>query len=373
MSHESTPIFVGIDLHKDSARVAVLRGWERDFHDERTLPGDVVKIRKYLERLGRHGKVHACYEASGCGYVLHRTLARAGISCDVIAPSLIARKPGERRKTDRIDACKLARQLRNGDLTAIRIPTEQEERVRELVRCRDVVRVEVHRSRQHILKLLGRRDVKAPAKAWTVAFWDWLRKLELPDHDQVALSTYLALLDTKLLYLAELDAKIEALAESPELRDPVGRLRCLRGIDTLSAMVLVSELGDVRRFGSARALMAYVGLGVAESTSSDTSRRFGITKTGSARCRRVLVEAAWHYRHAPARREGLRRRQRGQPPAVIAHAWRAQHRLHKRYRYLETRMPSPKAVTAVARELVGFVWAILRNEPEMLAVAPSRR
>jgi len=371
MSHQSTSVYVGIDLHKDSARVAVLRGWESDFHDERTLPSDLTKIRKYLERLARHGEVRTCYEASGCGYVLQRHLARAGIHCDVIAPSLIARKPGERRKTDRIDARHLARQLRSGDLVAIRIPTESEERVRELVRCRDTVRQDVHRSRQHILKLLQRRDVKTPAKAWTVAFWDWLRRLELPEHDQVVLSTYLALLDAKLLHLGELDARITELAQAPELCERVGRLRCLRGIDTLSAMVLVTELGDVRRFGGARKLMGYVGLGVAEYSSGESSHRFGITKTGSERCRRILVEAAWHYLHPPARSRGLRERQAGQPPAVISHAWRAQHRLHKRFRHLESKMPRNKAATAVARELVGFVWAILREESELLAPARS--
>lgn len=369
---ESTPIYVGIDLHKDSARVAVLRGWEGSFYDERTLPGDVVKIRRYLERLGRHGEVVACYEASGCGYVLQRALHRAGIRCEVIAPSLIARKPGERRKTDRIDAQKLARQLRNGDLVPVRVPTEAEERVRELVRARDTLRREVHRSRQHILKLLQRRDLSAPGKAWTVAFWSWLRKLELPDHDQRVLGTHIALLDVKLELLAALDEHVTEAASSEALRGPVGRLRCLRGIDTLSAMVLVCEIGDIRRFGSARALMGYMGLGVAERSSAGTSRRFGITKTGNARCRRILVEAAWHYLRRPAQSKALRERQKGQPVAVIAHAWRAQHRLRKRFRYLESRMPRNKAVTAIARELLGFVWAILRAEPEVLC-APARR
>lgn len=372
MSPESTPVFVGIDLHQDSARVAVLRGWSPDFYDERTLPGDAVAIRRYLRRLSSQGPVHACYEASGCGYVLQRELTRSGMRCDVIAPSLIARKPGERRKTDRIDACKLARQLRNGDLVAIRVPTVAEEQVRELVRCRDVLRREVQRSRQHILKLLQRRDVRAPAKPWTCDFWSWLRRLELPELDQVVLRTYQAVLETKIMHQDELDVRIQELARTPELSGPVGRLRCLRGIDTLSAMVLVSELGDVRRFGSARELMAYVGLGVAESTSANTSRRFGITKTGSARCRHVLVEAAWHYSHRPARSKRLKDRQQGQAPEVIAHAWRAQHRLHKRMRALEAKMPRPKAATAVARELAGFVWAILRNEP-LLLCDPKQR
>ena len=374
MSPESTPVFVGIDLHSKTARVAVLRGWDRDFYDERTLPADVVKIRRYLQRLGKHGEVRACYEASGSGYVLQRALAKAGISCVVVAPSLIARKPGERRKTDRIDACKLARQLRNGDLVAVRIPTQAEESVRELVRCRQSVRSEIHRSRQHILKLLARRDVHRPqGRAWTVAFWQWLRKLELPGPDQMALRTYLQLLDMKLLYLAELDAELERLAQQPEYRERVARLRCLRGIDTLTAMVLVTEIGDVQRFASARQLMSYVGLAVAESSSGETSRRFGLTKTGSARCRHVLVEAAWHYLRQPNRSRGLLDRQKGQPAEVIAHAWRAQHRLHKRFKRLEMRMPRPKAAAAVARELVGFVWALLHDDPRVLEPAACRR
>ena len=367
MSPQCTPMYVGIDLHKQSARVAVLRGWEGDFYDERTLPSDVRKVVRYLKRLSRHGRVVACYEASGAGYVLQRAVARAGMRCEVIAPTLVSRKPGERRKTDKIDARKLARQLRNGELVPIRVPSEPEERVREVVRGRECVRREVHRSRQHILKLLRRRGVVPPASAWTVAFWAWLRKLQLPGPDQRVLDCYIALLDTKLALLADFDEQVDELSKTPALREPVGRLRCLRGIDTLSAMVIVTELGDVRRFGSARALMAYVGLGVAEYSSGDASRRYGIAKTGSTRCRRILVEAAQHYRHRPARSKGLRERQRGQHAAVVAHAWRAQHRLHKRFRHLDDRMPRQKATIAIARELVGFVWAILRAEPELLA------
>lgn len=367
MSPQCTPVYVGIDLHKHNARMAVLNGWEADFYDERTLPSDVRRIVRYLRGLSRHGQVLACYEASGAGYVLQRAITRAGMRCDVIAPTLVSYKPGERRKTDKIDARKLARQLRNGDLTPIRVPSEPEEAVREVVRGRECARREVHRTRQHIVKLLRRRGINPPAKAWTVAYWAWLRKLKLPGLDQSVLDRHIALLDAKLGLLADFDEQITELSRAPELREPVGRLRCLRGIDTLSAMVLVTEIGDARRFGSARALMGYVGLGIAESSSGDVSRRYAITKSGTARCRRILVEAAHQYRHRPARSKGLKDRQRGQHPAVIAHAWRAQHRLHKRLRHLEGRMTKQKAVTAVARELVGFVWAILRAEPALLA------
>jgi transposase len=371
----TSPFFVGIDLHQGSLVISVLRGWEPDFYDEVRLPNDLAKVRRYFRKLLSHGPVRCCYEASSSGYVLQRALKELGVECVVIAPSLIPKRRGDRIKTDRRDARKLARLLRTGDLTPIHVPTEGEEAVRELVRLRDTLRQEVHRSRQYVLKLLQRHNSRCPegTKNWSVAFWSWLKRLELPGPTGEVLGYHLTLLDTKLGQLGSLDRRLEELAQSDgRLRGPVGRLRCLRGIDTLSALVLVTEIVDARRFATARRLMAWVGLAVCEESSGESERRGGITKAGNALCRRILVEAAWHYRHRPATGAGLAKRQEDQDPRVVSYAKRAQQRLHKRFRDLDARKDRCTTVTAVARELVGFVWALLRDEPALLIEQPRR-
>jgi transposase len=240
--------------------------------------------------------VTACYEAGGCGYVLQRKLQEWGVSCEVIAPSLIPKRSGDRRKTDKRDARKLARLYRAGELTPIRIPSEADERVRSLIRSRCVFTREILKSRHYVLKLLQSRGrVYRQGKNWTRAHWDWLRKLELPGEDHFVLQSYVALLEVKLAQREEIDRRIEAISLSEPYAEPVARLRCLRGIDTLSAMTLVVEIGDVRRFATPRHLMGYLGLTVSESSSGAGPQTMGgITKAGNAHCRRVLVEASWH-------------------------------------------------------------------------------
>jgi len=358
---------LGMDVHKDSLVLGVLRDAAHEPEDVRTLPHDLVKLRKYVMRLSKRGVVRACYEASGCGYVLQRAMTEWGVSCEVIAPSLIPVRSGDRRKTDKRDAVKLARLYRAGELTAIRIPGEAEEQVRSLVRCRETLTREALKSRHYVTKLLLVRGwVYRDGKHWTQRHWAWLRKLTLQGADRVTLQTYLELLEYKLIQRDTLDKEIESIAFSDVYRKRVGYLRCLRGIDTLTAMVLICEIGDVLRFASPRQLMGYLGLTVSETSSGGTERRGGITKTGNGRARRIVVEAAWHYRHPPRCSRGLRLRQEGQPPAVVAHAWRAQKRLHKKFDTLVYRMAPSKAVVAVARELVGFVWALLRDDPAAL-------
>ncbi len=364
---EST-LYVGIDLHQRSVTMAVLCGDASQCESVQEMPTDLVKLRRYFARLlARGAPVRACYEASGCGYVLQRALTKWGVHCDVIAPSLIPVRPGDRRKTDRRDAVKLARHYRAGELVAVRVPDETEERVRALVRCRETLTREILRSRHYVLKLLQARGIVYPGgKHWTKAHWAWLRALEMPEQDKETLATYMALLDFKIELRRGCDARIERAAQGPAYAERVALLRCLRGIDTLSAMTLVTEIGDVRRFASPRRLMGYLGLTASEYSSGESERRGGITKAGNSRCRRVLVEAAWHYRHSPALSAGLRERQAGQPPDVLAHAWRAQRRLHARYVRLTLRMAPAKAAVALARELTGFVWALLRREPSLL-------
>jgi len=361
-------LLVGIDAHQDTVTLTVLPEGAKECEESRTLPNDLGKLRRHFMRLKKRGTLRACYEASGCGYVLQRALSKWGVDCEVIAPSLIPQRSGDRRKTDKRDAAKLARLYRAGELTAIRIPDEAEERVRSLVRCRETLTREILKSRHYVLKLLqSRGQVFRDGKNWTLRHWAWLRKLELEGEDRITFQTYLELLEYKLIQRDTLDRQIERIAFSETYKEPVGRLRSLRGIDTLTAMTLVCEIGDIRRFASPRQLMGYLGLTVSESSSGGVERRGGITKTGNARARRVLVESAWHYRY-PARRSAvLQKRQQGQPPQVVSYSWRAQKRLHKKFEALVYRMAPCKAVVAVARELVGFVWALLRNDLALLA------
>ena len=261
-------VFVGMDVHQDSVMVAVLPESARECEEPRQLPHDLAKIRKHFARLSKRGAVRCCYEASGCGYVLQRALAKWGVACEVIAPSLIPVRSGDRRKTDKRDAAKLARLYRAGELTAIRIPDEAEEQVRSLVRCRETFTREVLKSRHYVLKLLlSRGHVYRAGTNWTLGHWAWLRKLALEGADAITLRNYLELLEYKLIQRDTLHREIEEIAFSDAYREAVGRLRCLRGIDTLTAMILICEIGDVRRFASPRHLMAYLGLVVSETSS----------------------------------------------------------------------------------------------------------
>lgn len=358
--------FLGIDVHKREVVIAVLPAGASHCESVSRLPNDEAPIRRFLKRVAQRGPVQACYEASGCGYVLKRWMEGWGYACDVIAPSLAPTRHGDRVKTDRRDAERLAIDLRAGLLTPVHLPTEEEERVRGLLRSRGSLRREVHRTKQFMLKFLDRKGLKREGKNWTGAFWRWLRGLCFEAEDRFVFASHLGLLEVKQTLLEETDKEIERISKTELYRERVGKLCCLRGVDTLTAMTLLAELIDVKRFAHPRALMDYVGLGVSERSSGDRRRQGGITKAGNTHVRRILIEAAWHYRHRPALGIGLKKRQAGQDPAVIAHAWRAQRRLHRRYHRLCQRKLRQVAVTAVARELVGFLWAVLQDDPRYL-------
>lgn len=365
--------FVGIDLHQDTVTLAVLPEGASECHCIETFSPDPSRVRPFLKKVSKAGPIRACYEASSCGYVLQRQITSWGWDCQVIAPSLIPRSCGDRVKTDRRDAERLARHLRAGLLTPVRVPTEAEERVRSLVRCRGTLTREILSSRHYILKLLQSRGHRfRDGRNWSDAHWAWLRGLGLEGEDKLTLLTYLTLLEDKLRLRRLVDERLEALAKEDPWRGPVGRLCCLRGVKVLTALTLISEIGDARRFATARQLMAYLGLNVCEYSSGGTERRGGITKAGNAHCRSVLVEAAWNYRHRPKETKDIQARAAGQPATVRAHAMRAQKRLHRRFKKLEVRMASSKAVVAVARELVGFVWALLRGEEGLLVARAPR-
>jgi transposase len=360
---KSTTLWVGLDVHKESISVAV---FERDRPGRPcvTIPNEPTQIRKLFSRLKKEGEVHACYEAGSCGYEVYRQLAAMGIACDVVAPGLIPVRVGDRVKTDRRDAEKLARLFRAGELTSIRVPTEVEEALRDLIRCREDAREDVLRQRHHVLKFLLRHGrVFRETKHWTLAHWVWLRAQRFDEPlAQFVFTEYMATLEKTLARITTLDQEIAKQGEKEPYKALVGRLRCLRGIDTLSAMALIAEICDFARFEHPRELMAYLGLVPSERSSGGKQRRGSITKTGNGHARRIFVEASWHYRHAPAHSKTMKARWEGQPQAVVDHAFKAQERLHRRYVRLTSRgKPSQVAIVAVARELCGFVWAVART------------
>ena len=371
---QSTAFFVGLDVHKDWISAAVLEAASDAPPLVTTLPADERKLRRLLRDVRRRGEVRACYEASGGGFTLQRQLASWGVPCDVIAPSLIPKRPGDRCKTDERDAKQLALLHRAGLLTPVHVPGIEQEQARDVVRCRDAVRRQLHRSRQQVLKFLRTRGlIFREGKHWTQLHWRWLRGLELPAHDQEILQTHLVLLDAKAAQITRLDALIASIAQHESYRAAVGRLCCLRGVKTLTAMTLVTTIGDIRRFPTPAHLMSYVGLTPSEHSSGGpgNERRGKITKTGDPLCRFVLVEAAHHYRHRPLSSRDMRGRWQGQLPEVVAHARRAQTRLCGRFRKLSERMHHNLTAVAIARELVGFVWALMHDDPsKWLATKP---
>ena len=367
-------IYLGMDVHKESITIAVLPADAKVPTRLDRLPNDLTKLKKWLARMAREGELRACYEASGAGYVLHRALHEWGIACEVIAPSLIPKRPGVQRKHDKRDATDLARLYRAGELVAVRIPSEAEERVRDVVRCRETFQREILKARHYILKFLARRGfVFREGTNWCTPHLRWLQHLTtdgspLAPHDRLVFREYHALLLYELQRRDALDRQIEELALLPSLAPMVTRLQCFRGISLHSAMVLATEIVDWRRFARPGQLACYLGLVSREASSGDRQRLGSITKAGNSHCRHVLVQAAWSYRHRPQTSVELKRRQQGQPPAVITHAWKAQQRLHQRFTHLAYRKRPQIAVVAVARELVGFLWAVMQD---VAAVEPQ--
>ena len=363
--------YLAMDVHGDSISGALLPSSGDEFITERKIRNDKLTLKKWISKWDQVYELRCCYEASSCGYVVHRWLAEMGIKCDVIAPSLIPTKPGDKLKTDRRDARKLAKLYRAGELTPVHVPDEGDEAVRALVRCRETVQKEVLSSRHYILKFLSLRGLSyRGGKNWTREHWRYLRSIKLEGADEIVFRNYMSLLEFKLEQLKALDMDVEAVACSDKYREVVGRLLCLRGVGVLTAMVIVSEVQDFARFAGPRELMAYFGIVPSENSSGDVRRQGQITKTGNSRVRRVLIEAAWHYRHKPAIGDRLKKRQEGQRIEVIAHAWKAQHRLYKKFWSIANRKETHKAVVAVARELVGFIWAlVIRYDTATLSAA----
>lgn len=363
--------WVGLDVHKVHHAVAIV-GADGALKTEMRISaeeGCIQGLIRQLKELKKEGRVECAYEAGPTGYRLQRQFEAAGLSCMVVAPSLIPRKPGERVKTNRRDARKLAVQLRAGLLTAVCPPTPEQEAVRDLCRCREDAREDLMRARHRLDKMLLRRGrIYRDGTHWTKKHGRWLRSLPW-DHeaDGVAFRAYLRAVEHLEEHLGELDAALEAQAAKDPYRAPVAWLRCFRGFDTLNAITVVAELYEVARFGKPRQLMAYLGLIPSEYSSGDRRRQGAITKTGNSHLRRAFINAAWQYRRPVHISHILRQRRAGQPPDILTLADRAMHRLRRRFLHLTmTRGKcTQKAVVSVARELAGFVWAALVLYPQM--------
>jgi transposase len=327
------------------------------------IENTATAVRRFIGRLGGPEGLAVAYEAGPGGFALLRLLTGLGVACDVIAPSLVPVRAGDRVKTDRRDASKLVRLYRAGELVFVRPPTVAQEGLRDLVRCREDIRRARTAARHQVAKQLLRhgRVFREGKKSWTLKHRAWVSRQRLDDPlAQRALEHALAHLDSLDAQLAAIDSELEQIAGTEPWCDPVRWLTAFRGISTRTALGLLAEIGDWRRFARPRELMSYLGLTPSEYSSGDQQHRGHITKCGNEHARRLLIEAAWHYRHRP------RRARTGPdvPPAISARAWRAQVRLHHRHRSLTTHgKRSTVATVAVARELSGFLWAAMTHQP----------
>jgi len=357
--------FIGLDVHADTIAVAVAEP-KGEIRSLGIIPNRFESIRKLVHKLGAPQDLRVCYEAGPTGYVVYWQLTALGVACEVVAPTLIPTKAGDRVKTDRRDAEKLARCYRAGDLTPVWVPDAAHEALRDLVRAREDARQDQHRARQRLGKFLLRHGWRAPQdikKNWTNKHMDWVKRqvhFEQPAL-QATFLDYVHEVEHAADRLQRLEKAIEdALATAPtEIQEVVKALQALRGIAQIAAVSIVAELGSLSRFSNPRQLMSYSGLVSSEHSSGNRIQRGGITKTGNAHLRRVIVEAAWAYQHKPWIGGWLAKRQQGLDEETKAIAWKAQWRLCTRYKKMAARGKNkPQIVTAIGRELLGFIWAI---------------
>lgn len=361
--------YIGLDVHKETIVVSVARSGREgpeSYGEIANKPGKIVKL---MERLNGEfgGEVLLfCYEAGPCGYGLYRQITGLGHDCQVVAPSLIPRKPGERIKTDRRDASKLSRSLRSGELTAVWVPDEEQEAMRDLTRARSDMKNLERKARQQLNAYVLRHGHAWPSTRtrWTKTHYNWLESLKFPhDWQQVVLQEYIDAVKAASQRVADMTVQMERVLPQWSLGPMVDSLVALRGIDKLAAMVLLSELGDISRFESPRQLMAYLGLVPSEHSSGGRRRQGAITKTGNSHARRMLVESAWSYRFPARQTMHLKRKAKNASDEARVIAWRAQKRLCGRYRTLLQAGKNTKQTTvAIARELIGFIWDIVCHE-----------
>lgn len=372
MSYHSTTV-VGLDVHKETVAVSVLPATAEQATEITTIENHPRAIDRMVRRLTEKGPADFVYEAGPCGFEIHRQIAVLGFKCAIVAPGLIPRCPTDRVKTDYRDARKLARLYRVGELTEIRVPGLPEEAVRDLTRAREAAVCDRLKARNRLSMFMLRhgRVFRARRKNWGVDHEKWLgaQTFELPVQ-QYSFEAHVRTVREAQARVEELSRHVELLAQEEPYRTPVSYLRCLRGVETLTAMTLIAETQDFHRFRDAPAYMSFTGLVCSEYSSGDKIRRGSITKAGNAHIRRVLGESAWAYRYARSMSKVLSKRRAGNPDAVIKIAEEADRRLSRKFAKMLMRNKAHQvAVTAVARELAGFIWAIARQFPTAKAQA----
>lgn len=355
-------IYGGLDVHKGSVSVYLLNASSGEVVREQ-VPNERERLLRAAKRWGKLGELRLCYEASGAGFVVKRWMEEVGVHCEVIAPSLVPRAPGDKVKTDKRDAAKLAILYRGGLLQVVRAPSEQEETVRALVRLRQQISVDIIRAKNRILKYLRTLgQVYRAGQNWTQRHRRWIGGLPLDPLQRLILGTHLDELDGLISSRKQIEGKIAEIADAEPYRELVQRLLSLRGINVLSAMVLLTEIGDAKRFAKPVQLMAYLGLVPREHSSGDRRYTGSITKTGNHYARWILTEAAWNQMARPGNCRRLLRHWPTQPLWVVAVAKKAERRLHHKFWKVASRKDRKTAVVAVAREMVGFIWALLTLE-----------
>ena len=369
----SYPAYIGLDVHKDTISVSVARSGREEPESWGTVANTPLSVNKLVKRLEEEfgdEQLLLCYEAGPCGYVLYRQLSDTGHHCLVVAPSRVPKMPGERVKTDRKDAQKLAAMLRSGNLTSVWVPDEEQEAMRDLVRARSDFKDQERKARQQLNGFLQRHGHVWPSgkSRWTKTHYNWLESISFPrGAQQIVLQEYINAVAAASQRVADMTAQIEAAMEQWSLASVAKALVALRGVDKLAAAILLAELGDISRFDSPRQLASFVGLVPGEHSSGQRRRQRAITKTGNNHARRTLVECAWSYRFKAAQTMHLKRKAKDASPEAKAIAWKAQKRLCGRYYKLTLAGKTTRQTTvAIARELVGFVWDIVRIEMEKL-------
>jgi transposase len=371
--------FVGMDVHAQTIAVAVAEAGG-EVRSLGVIPNTAESVGKLIRKLGKPQALRVCYEAGPTGYVLYWQLTKLGVRCEVVAPTLIPVKPGDRVKTDRRDAEKLARCYRAGDLTAVWVPDAAHEALRDLVRAREAAKSDQLRARNRLSKFLLRQGRRAAegTKAWTGKYLKWIKeqvRFEQPAQEATLLD-YLHEVEHAGERIQRLEKSIDTAIQTvpQKMRAVIQALQSLRGIAQISAVSIVAELGEISRFNKPAQLMGYSGAVSRENSSGERTQRGAISKAGNAHLRRIVVEAAWSYRYRPNIGAGLAARQKDSSEEVKEIAWKAQHRLHARYsKLLAKGKTKQKVVTAVGRELLGFIWAIGVHVEQAVSVCLPKR
>ncbi len=359
--------FVGLDVHKDSIVIAVAETGRAEAQEWGRIPNDWPTLARRLEQMAEDDwELSICYEAGPTGFELYRRIRAAGYACVVVAPALVPQPAGRRVKTDRRDARRLAHFLRSGDLTPVHVPDAADEALRDLERARDDAKKAERVARQQLSKFLLRHGRKwTGGSNWTARHLEWLRRQTFAhEAQQRVLQDYLQAVEAAGARVARLTQDLAEMVRESALAPLITALQALRGVQLVTAATAAAEVSDLRRFAKAGQFMSYVGLVSSENSSGERQRRGRITRAGNGHLRRILVEAAWHYRHPPRMSRSLQQRNELVSARVQAIAWRAQHRLHRKFCRLvyQQHKPPQVAVVAVARELAGFLWAIGQEE-----------